>query len=79
MTLIYKRFDDDLSHLGYVNKHGVTRSKEGLDAVVFAVSLFFFQDNSCVHATQTSPGVAQVFENLGLAHSSVDAKNLGSA
>ena len=34
---------------------------------------------SRVHTTQTSPGSAQVFENLGLAHASVDAKNLGSA
>lgn len=29
--------------------------------------------------TQTSPGSAQVFENLGLAHASEDTKNLGSA
>ena len=34
---------------------------------------------SCVHTTQTSQGSSQVFENLGLAHASVDAKNLGSA
>ena len=34
---------------------------------------------SRVHTTQTSPGSAQVFENLGMAHASVDAKNLGSA
>ena len=34
---------------------------------------------SPVHTTQTSLGSAQVFGNLGLAHASVDAKNLGSA
>ena len=34
---------------------------------------------SRVHTTQTSPGSAQVFENLGLTHASVDAKNLGLA
>ena len=34
---------------------------------------------SRVLTTQTSPGSAQVFKSLDLAHSSVDAKNLGSA
>ena len=33
---------------------------------------------SPVNTTQTSLGLAQVFGNLGLAHASVDAKNLGS-
>ena len=37
------------------------------------------RNKSLVHAKQTSPGSGQVFENLGLAHASVDAKNLGSA
>ena len=42
-------------------------------------SSFRSKDLSRFHTTQTSPGSAQVFENLGLAHASVDAKNLGSA
>ena len=34
---------------------------------------------SRVYTTQTSPGTAQVFKTLVLAHASVDAKNLDSA
>jgi len=34
---------------------------------------------SRVHTTQTSPDLAQVFNNLGLAHASVGMENLGLA